>query len=304
MRIAVVGVGAIGGYFAAQAEIAGHEVLLCVRTPFDRLEIEASGETRRFAAAVLSDPSEIGDAPPVDWVLLATKAHQTAAAAPWLRALCGTGTRAVVVLQNGVEHEERTRPFVGSTPILPTTVLCAAEAIGPGRIRHLGFARLEAPAGPLAEELTSLFAGSDAEIVASDDMTTALWHKLLRNVTANPITALTNQRVHVVARPELRSLALGLVDECIAVARAEGARIDPAEGIAIVDGYAGVDPAIGSSMLYDRRAGRPLEHDALCGAVARIGARHGIPTPLNAGIAGLLAVIGEPSKIEEEPGVH
>ena len=114
-----------------------------------------------------------------------TKAHQTEAAAPWLRATTGAGTRAVVVLQNGVEHEERTRPFVGTTPILPTTVLCAAEAIAPGRIRHHGFARLEVPSGPLAEELTRHFAGADAEIVALDDMKTALWQKLLRSVTAN-----------------------------------------------------------------------------------------------------------------------
>jgi len=295
MRVAVIGAGAIGGYFAAQAETVGHEVVLCVRSPFERLVLEAGDERRTLEARVLVQPEDAKAEAPFDWVLLGTKAHQTEAASAWLRALVGPETRAVVVLQNGVEHEERTRPFVGDTPILPTTVLCAAEAIAPGQIRHHGFARLEVPAGPLASGLQQLFAGSAAEIVPLDDIKTALWQKLLRNVTANPITALTGERVHIVARPELRGLALALVDECIAVARAEGARIDPAEGVAVVDGYAGVDPNIGSSMLYDRMAGRPMEWDALCGAVVRFGARHGIPTPMTEAIDGLLAVISDPS---------
>jgi 2-dehydropantoate 2-reductase len=295
MRVAVIGAGAIGGYFAAQAERAGHEVLLCVRTPFDQLVLETAGETLKLGARVLVDPTREIEGGPARWVFLATKAHQTQAAAPWLRALCGDATRAVVVLQNGVEHEERTRPFVGGTPVLPATVLCAAEVLAPGQIRHHGFARLEVPAGPTAEALAQLFEHTPVEIVASDDMVTTLWHKLMLNITANPITALTGQRVRVVARPELRSLALGLVGECIAVARAEGARLELEDGVKTLEIYAAVDPSIGSSMLYDRMAGRALEYDALCGAVVRIGARHGIPTPFNEAVAGLLAVISDPS---------
>lgn len=295
MKVAVVGAGAIGGYFGAQAERAGHGVVLCTRSPFEALTIESAGGSHRFEATVLTDPRDATVHAPADWILLATKAHQTAAASVWLRALIGPDTRAVVVLQNGVEHAERVRDYVGTTPILPSTVLCAAEAVAPGRIVHHGYAKLEVPSGPLARALSDLLNGSDAEIELCPDFTTAVWRKLLANVCANPITALTGRRLPVVAHPELRSLALGLTRECIAVARAEGAQIEFGEAETHVTRYAHVPPEMGSSMLYDREAGRPLEIDALNGAVVRLGARHGIPTPVNEMVAGLLKVLTEPA---------
>ena len=296
MRIAVVGVGAIGGYFAAQAARAGHELVLCTRTPFAQLELQTlDGAVQRVDAPVHTDPEAIRAEGPADWVLLGAKAHQTDACRAWLEILAGEGTRAVVALQNGVEHEERVRPYIGDTPLLPSTVLCGSEAPRPGYVVHHGFARLEVPRGSLAEELAQLFEGVDASISPVDDMRTTVWRKLLTNVCASPITALTGQRLRVMTRPELRNLAVGLVREAIEVARAEGASIEVRDAEALVDGYAEINPEMGSSMLYDRQAGRPTEIDALNGAVVRIGARHGIPTPLNDAVVGLLTVIDDPA---------
>lgn len=292
MRVAIVGAGSIGGFFGAQAHHAGHEVLLCTRSPFDKLVLEHDGARTDVPLRAITRTADI-DAP-ADWVLLATKAHHTQAAGAWLEALCGPETCAVAVLQNGVEHRERVAPFVGDTEVLPTTVMCAAEAVAPGHIIHHGHGRLEAPAGRLADELGELFRGSEAQIVPVDDFTTAVWHKLLRNIAANGLTALTGQRLAVVARPEIRSLAVGLLLECIAVANREGAAISTDEATPLVEGYAKVPPQMGSSMLYDRMAGRPLEWEALYGAVVRLGARHGIATPFSEAIAGLLAVISQP----------
>ena len=149
------------------------------------------------------------------------------------------------------------------------------------------------PSGPLAEALVALFAGSDAEIEPTADFTTAVWRKLLSNVCASPITALTGHRLPVVARPELRTLAIGLVREAIEVARSAGARIELAEAEPLVSRYAHVPPEMGSSMLYDLEAGRPLELDALNGAVVRLGARYGVSTPMNEAVVGLLTVLTE-----------
>lgn len=103
--IAVVGPGAIGATFAAVAQLGGHDVTLCGRTPVAGIAVaieDAAPVTLR--SPVHTDPDAV--AGPVDWLLLAVKAHQTPAAAPWLRALAGPDT-VVAVLQNGVDHEGR-----------------------------------------------------------------------------------------------------------------------------------------------------------------------------------------------------
>jgi 2-dehydropantoate 2-reductase len=104
-RVAVVGPGAIGAAVAAMAQRAGAELILCGRTPLDRLVITGPHDRRAGGDAVVPGPV-LTDPASVPWradvVLLAVKAHQTAGAAGFLRALAGTGT-IVVVLQNGVE---------------------------------------------------------------------------------------------------------------------------------------------------------------------------------------------------------
>lgn len=286
--IGVVGAGSIGGYVAWQLERAGHEVVLGVRTPFERLIVEDSAGEHVVRAKVLKSPQDLE---PVEWLLLGTKAHQTEAAAAWLARGCGPGTRAVVVLQNGVEHEERVAPYCGGTPILPAIVSIGAEVVGPGRVRHHAYASLEVPDSPLARAFGALFAGSDVSLAYAADFETSAWRKLISNVTASPITALTGRRIEVMADPAVRALAIGLARECIAVARAEGAQLAPEAAEGFVDGMAknaATWPPFGSSMLYDRSAGRETEHEALTGTVVRLGERHGIPTPLNGAILALL----------------
>src|ERR1700754_229429 len=107
MKVAVLGSGAVGGSFAGfLPRRSDVEFTFCVRRPFDRLVVsDVAGTTiAEVDGRVLTEPS---DAEPVDWVLLATKGHQVAGTAPWLARLCGPNTT-VAVLQNGVEHVERT----------------------------------------------------------------------------------------------------------------------------------------------------------------------------------------------------
>lgn len=286
--IALIGAGSIGGYVAWQLERAGQGVVLCVRRPFERLVVEDEAGAHPVAARVLGDPKQLA---PAEWVVLATKAHQTPDAAAWLAAACGPSTRAVVVLQNGVEHAERVAPWVGEVPILPAVVSIGAEVLAPGRIRHHAYSSIEVPDEALGRDFAALFAGSAVEVVVTPDFRASLWRKLISNVTASPLTALTGRRIEVMADPAVRDLAIGLADECIAVARAEGAAIPIEAGRLFVEGMAknaSEWPPFGSSMLYDRMAGRETEHEALTGAVVRIGARHGIATPLNAAMLALL----------------
>ena len=286
--IALIGAGSIGGYVAWQLVRAGRDVSLCVRSPFEQLVVVDDAGSHPVEAAVCRDPRQLAKA---EWVLLATKAHQTRDAAAWLAAVCGPSTRAVVVLQNGVEHEERVSPFVGATPILAAVVSIGAEVLAPGRIRHHAYSGIEVADGVLGRRFAALFEGSALDVTLCLDFRSSLWRKLISNVTASPLTALTGRRIEVMADPAVRDLAVGLAAECIAVARAEGASIPLESAAEFVEGIAknaAAWPPFGSSMLYDRMAGRETEHEALIGAVVRIGARHSIPTPLNAAMLSLL----------------
>jgi 2-dehydropantoate 2-reductase len=286
-RIVVVGAGSIGGFVAFELARAGRDIVLCVRTPFERLVVDdEKGERHECTLPVLTDP---GLVPQGAWVILATKAHQTDAAARWLSGACGPSTKGVVVMQNGVEHEERVRPYVGDTPVVPCIVRCGAEAIAPGHIVHHGFASFEVPASPLAESLATVFAGTGLELSPVPDFATVAWKKLISNVTCSPLTALTRRRLEILRDDAIADLAVSLAAECLRVGAAAGADVDPSMARPMVDGMRTVNPRMGSSMLYDQLAGRPTEYEALTGAVVRFGRRAGIPTPLNDAMYALLS---------------
>lgn len=276
--IAVVGVGAIGGVCAAALAGRGAEPVCCVRTPFDELVVEGPEGRLSARPRVVTRPAEVG---PARWVLFATKAHQTAGAAPWLDALVGAETT-VAVLQNGVEHVERLRPHARGAAILPVVVDCPAEATSPGRVTQRRAARLVVPAGAAGHAFAALFEGTAVQGIETDDFTSAVWRKLCFNVTSGALAALAGRGLPEIAHPGAGAMALALASEGVAVGRAEGARFAPDLAREIAAG-AGARSAGGvPSTLTDRRAGRPLEVDARNGAVVRIGARHGIATPANA----------------------
>ena len=126
MQVAVVGIGAVGGYLAWQVAQRGHDVVLCARSGFDALSVTSGGRTYEVAAQVATTPEGAAAVcpGPVDVLVLATKAHDTAGAAPWLRALAGERTL-VVIAQNGIEQEERVRPLAPAATLLPALVYAA-----------------------------------------------------------------------------------------------------------------------------------------------------------------------------------
>jgi 2-dehydropantoate 2-reductase len=282
--IAVIGPGAVGATFAAAAERAGHDVALCGRRAGPAPVVEGPGGKRHaLAGPVRADPAR---AAPVDWVLLAVKTHQTAGAAGWLRALCGPDT-VVAVLQNGVEHRALVGPLAGPAQVLPVIVWCPSEAVSPGLVLQRGPARLTVPDEPAGARLATLL---DAQVDRTPDFRTEAWRKLCMNAVA-AVMVLAGRRAEVYGDPEQLALARAIAAECVAVGRAEGARLEPATADAIVAQLAAMPPDMGTSMLYDRLAGRRLEWDARNGVVARLGARHGIPTPVSDDVSARLQAL-------------
>jgi 2-dehydropantoate 2-reductase len=284
-RIAVVGVGAIGGVCAANLIAAGREVVCCVRTPFSVLELEAPSASFRFEPRVETDPAGVGAVP---WILLATKAHQTAGAAGWLAALAGPHTR-LAVLHNGVEHIERLSPYADPARIVPLVIECPATATAPGRVVQRRPARLTAPDGPDARGFAALFAGSAVEVRTTADWPTAAWRKLCANVTSGALAALAGVPLLEIRHPRKAELAHALARECAEVARAEGADLSVEHAVRVAEGILSTPVRGSPSTLTDRLSRRPLEADARNGAVPRIGARHGIAAPVNARATELMA---------------
>jgi 2-dehydropantoate 2-reductase len=285
MRVAVIGAGAIGTVLAASACDSGHDVTVCVRTPIDTLVLERDGRDQVLPVAIVTDPAD-GGVETADVVWVTTKVGDTAGAAVWLDRLCGDGTL-VAAAQNGLDHEARLAPFVRSGWVVPALAYLAAEKVSPGRVVHLAGDRVVVPAGEAEQRLAE---ATSATLVVRgvQDMRTASWRKLLGNLVANPITALTLRRIGVMGEPGIADLARGLLVEAVEVGRAEGARLGDADVATVLAGTGRYGDRTGSSMLYDRLAGQPLEHQHLTGEVVRRAGAHGIPVPLNAAILALL----------------
>ncbi len=299
-KIAVVGLGAIGGIIAGSLGATGrHNLVVCVRSRIERLTVERPDDTVEVPIRALTEPAE---AEPADWVLLCTKAYQTPAVAPWLARLCGPQTR-VAVLQNGIRHAERLASLVGVATIVPTIVYYNGERLAPDRMRlrsakeHDLIVRDDADGQGFAELLT----GTPLRVLRTADFDTLAWRKLLMNAVANPITALTLQRQAVFRRDDVKALCLAILEEAASVGRADGAMLAPDEAERVFATLLTFPPEAGTSMLFDRLAGRPFEAEALTGAVVAAGERHHIPTPLNGMLLTLLRAISDASAPSQAP---
>lgn len=284
MRVAVIGPGAVGGTVAAWlAQNPALHVEVCARTAFDRLEIETPGGPLVATPRVLTSPDQ---AAPADWVLITTKTYDAAATGAWLAALVGPDAR-VAVLQNGVEHVERFSPHVDAARLVPAVVDIPAERTAPGRVRQRRNGTILVPEGPTGQAFVALFAQTPIEVSTTADFTTAARKKLALNC-AGAVNALTLKPAGVAAREPIADIMRALVGECVAVGRARGADLPDDLPEAVVAGYR-AGPADGINSLHaDRAAGRPMELDARNGVIVRLGARHGIATPVNAMVVALL----------------
>lgn len=282
-RVAVVGPGAIGGTVAAWlSREAGIEVTVCARTGFDRLVLEAPGGRIEADVPVLTAPAV---APrPADWVLVCTKAYDVAGASAWLDRLAGPETR-VAILQNGVEHVERFAPF--AERLLPAVVNIPAERKAPGRILQRRDGAILVPAGADGEDFVRLFAHCPIAVSTTGDFLTAAWEKLTLNCTG-AVNALLLKPNGIVHAPGIAEVMRALMEECIAVGRAEGARLADDLPERVLEGCRHGPPESVNSMHADRAAGRPMEVDARNGVIVRLGAKHRIATPFNALMVTLL----------------
>lgn len=153
-----------------------------------------------------------------------------------------------------------------------------------------GAATMKIEASAPARDFAALFAGSDVEIALVDDFVTAMWWKLCMN-SVGALSALALKPSGVLRGEAMSRVALAMIEECAAVGRAEGARLDQSIGEEILAQYRKHPADSVNSLLADRQAGRRMEWNERNGAIVRKGIKHGIPTPLNAMAAALLEAV-------------
>src|ERR1700719_3942999 len=168
LRVAVIGLGAIGGVAAGWLAAAGrYDFVACGPQPIERLTLDAPDGTVTLPLHALTDPAQ---ANPVDWVLLCTKTHATASTAPWLKALCVPSTR-VVVLQNGIDHVARVAPFAGAAAVVPALVYFNGERLAGERVRfrHVASDDVLVPDDPMGAALVNIFAPTFLRVAVASD---------------------------------------------------------------------------------------------------------------------------------------
>jgi 2-dehydropantoate 2-reductase len=274
---------AVAGALSAQGE---HELLLCSRRELRATILVRLGRQEPIELVAARAFEAHKDLRPADWVLVAVKAHQTESAAPWLSQLAGPST-IVVALQNGIEQVPAIASIVGDLVVLPSAVWVGSEQLEDGSwlVRPQG--RLCVPNTPAGRAFRELLSGTWITVELVDDFQTEAWRKLCKNAIAS-LEALVGRPAGIFRIPEVAEVAHRYACECIAVARADGASIDPAYADDAIAQLAELHPDSPASILRDRQADRPLEWDALNGVVRRVAARHGLATPVGDIIVPLL----------------
>lgn len=264
--------------------------MVCARTAFDAFTITGDGSgqnvTQHCPVEVVTSPEATS---PVDWVFVTVKAHDTPAVKPWLDALIGQNTVAVV-LQNGVDHAERLRPLVGEAEIVPALIYAAAERTAPATIAHRLGAALTVPNTSTGRSFAELMTRG-VHVSTSDDFLTESWRKLLVNIGANPITALTLRNADILREPHIERLCETLLNETREAGNAAGAHLTDTDIANVTGLYRSYPDDVGSSMLYDRLAGRPLEYDLLLGAVLRAADSNDIAVPVTRTLYALTSAV-------------
>lgn len=289
MSVAIVGPGAIGTTMAGVMQEAGRTPVLCGRTSRDSLTFHDGDRLVTVPGPVRTDPEQIGRA--VDIVFFAVKATQTEAAAGWLAALTGPET-VVCVLQNGVEQLEAVSPHVPSGKVVPAVVWFPAQTQTDGSVRLRGDVRLSLPDTPPSRLIAEALRNTRCVVELATDFRSLAWRKLLQNAAAG-LMALTHRRSGMFTRADISRLTLAYLQECLAVARAEGAELGDEVPQAILDRFLASPADMGTSILTDREAGKPLEWDTRNGVISRRGRARGIPTPISDVLLPLLAAASD-----------
>jgi 2-dehydropantoate 2-reductase len=287
-RIAVVGAGAVGGYFGGMLARAGAPVVMIGRPAFVEA-VKKTGlllDTLHFKDSVHVEAATQPDAAQgAEIVLFCVKTVDTQATARALAPLL-TANAIVVSMQNGVDNAEQIRAASG-LHALGAVVYVAASVPQPGTVKHVGRGDLVVgPRNARTERVAALFERAGVPCRISENIEGELWTKLIWNCALNAVSALGRAKYgQIAASDDARKVVETLVYEVLAVTRAAHIQPpgleDPKAALAGAFKIATQMSEALSSTGQDMMRGKRTEIDSLNGYIARRGAELGVPTPVN-----------------------
>lgn len=313
MKITVFGAGAIGGYIAAKLALAGHQVAVVARGAHldairrGGLRLDDRGKSRSAAVTAADRAETLG---PQELVVIAVKAHAMPHVAPAIASLLGPET-VLLPAQNGIpwwftyraggdldgtriaaaDPDGSVAARLDPARVIGCVVYMAAAVPEPGFVRRFGgnmliFGEPDGSMSPRLAHLAKLFGAAGIKIETTPRIRDAVWMKLWGNIAFNPVSVLTGAAMGRMADdPGVRAVLRAAMLECQAIAERLGARFGKDVEARIEEArYVG---DFKTSMLQDYEAGRPVELDALVGAVVELGRRVDIKAPMLEAIAAL-----------------
>ena len=293
MKIAVIGAGAVGCYYGGMLARSGNDVLLIGR-PRHVEAINQSGlrmETATFDEFVAVRAStDIGQVHDAEIVLFSVKSKDTIQTAesvrPYLRK-----DATVICLQNGVGGAEILRDRLG-TQVVASAVYVACEMRAHGHVKHHGRGDLIVGGSRKCNEVALLFLDASIPTKVSDDVSVALWEKLILNCAYNAMSALSQLPFAGIKPISIAGNAMrNVIGECLAVARAEGVALEQS----VEQQWRRIRETIPlgqySSMAHDLRVGRETEIAFINGEIVERGRHLGVPTPLNEMLVALVSML-------------
>jgi len=290
MKIAVVGVGGLGGYIGGRLAHSGQDVTFIARgqrlaaLQQNGLHVRSpDGEFRIQPVQVTDKPATVG---PVDLIVFAVKTYDVQAAAEPLLPLLGPET-ALLPVQNGIAHIEQLRTLLGSQAILGGVSMISAHSPTPGEIERPGgpqrieFGEIDGSSSARCAAIAEAITAAGIEPVVSTKIEERMWWKLAGVCGAAVFALMRGNKGQVWHFAETPALVRQVVAEGVAVAQAQGIALSPNQPDETVAVFDGVPPQYKPSMLVDLEQGRRLEIEAWNGAIVRYGKQAGVPTPVN-----------------------
>jgi 2-dehydropantoate 2-reductase len=303
MRVAVLGVGAIGGLIASRLARSGCEVLLCARgetaqalgavglllyTPDGRTIVLAPDQWTVFDTNLGDIPIELQGW--AEYAILCGKSYDVANLCKITDQILSLNGLAMC-FSNGIGHMEKLANFVGKHRVLGASTTHGAIRIGPGEVRWTsrgaitmgGFSGSDLePVEPRVDSLMSALDEAGLRPTWSEDIAKSIWSKLLLNVAINPVCAIAGVlNGEMLLNPELFETGLAAMEEAARIATAEGIDLTDFDLSQSLEDLCRATADNRVSMLQDIMAGRETEIESICGEVVKRGEALGIPTPRN-----------------------
>jgi 2-dehydropantoate 2-reductase len=301
MRFAILGSGAVGGYFGAKLAKSGQQVTFIARgAHLDAIRSKGlqikSAKLGDFVVTspAESDTSKVG---PVDVVIVAVKAYDNTAALPMLSPMVDDST-VVLTLQNGVDSVDQMADIVGVDNVLGGTTYVATALEGPGLIVQTGVHRsiffgevygTRDQVSPRVRNIAAVMAAADIQVTPVADARVPIWDKFVYLAAFSGFTGASRLAIgHIWKYPHVQEMFYACCREVAAIAKAEGVTISPDRFDMLKEYMTNIPPTTRSSLLIDLEQGKRIEVEALQGAAVRRANKHGVPVPILSTLYALL----------------